>query len=29
VPMNPKQNMAAAEAAYEAVFWISGDVDGP
>jgi pyruvate ferredoxin oxidoreductase gamma subunit/2-oxoisovalerate ferredoxin oxidoreductase gamma subunit len=28
VPMDPKQNMAAAEAAYQAVSWISGDVDG-
>ena len=27
VPVNPKQNMAAAEAAYQAVFRISGDVD--
>ena len=27
VPVNPKQNMAAAEAAYHAVFRISGDVD--
>jgi pyruvate ferredoxin oxidoreductase gamma subunit/2-oxoisovalerate ferredoxin oxidoreductase gamma subunit len=27
VPANPKQNMAAAEAAYQAVFRISGDVD--
>jgi Pyruvate/2-oxoacid:ferredoxin oxidoreductase gamma subunit len=26
-PVNPKQNMAAAEAAYQAVFRISGDVD--
>lgn len=28
VPVNPKQNMAAAEAAYQAVFKISGDIDG-
>ena len=28
VPVNPKQNMAAAGAAYEAVFKISGDIDG-
>ena len=27
VPVNPKQNMAAAEAAYQAVFRISGDVN--
>jgi 2-oxoisovalerate ferredoxin oxidoreductase gamma subunit len=27
VPMNPEQNMAAAEAAYQAVFRISGDFD--
>jgi len=27
IPANPKQNMAAAEAAYQAVFEISGDVD--
>lgn len=27
VPVNPKQNMAAAEEAYRAVFRISGDVD--
>jgi 2-oxoacid:acceptor oxidoreductase gamma subunit (pyruvate/2-ketoisovalerate family) len=27
VPENPKQNMAAAEAAYQAVFRISGDFD--
>ena len=27
VPVNPKQNMAAAEAAYQAVFRISGDFD--
>jgi pyruvate ferredoxin oxidoreductase gamma subunit/2-oxoisovalerate ferredoxin oxidoreductase gamma subunit len=27
VPVNPKQNMAAAETAYHAVFRISGDVD--
>ena len=27
VPVNPKQNMAAAEAAYQAVFNISGDFD--
>jgi len=27
IPANPKQNMAAAEAAYHAVFKISGDVD--
>jgi 2-oxoacid:acceptor oxidoreductase gamma subunit (pyruvate/2-ketoisovalerate family) len=27
VPMNPKQNMAAAEAAYQAVFRISGDMN--
>jgi 2-oxoacid:acceptor oxidoreductase gamma subunit (pyruvate/2-ketoisovalerate family) len=27
VPVNPKQNMAAAEAAYQAVFAISGDAD--
>ena len=27
VPVNPEQNMAAAEAAYQAVFKISGDVD--
>jgi 2-oxoacid:acceptor oxidoreductase gamma subunit (pyruvate/2-ketoisovalerate family) len=27
VPVNPEQNMAAAEAAYQAVFRISGDVD--
>jgi 2-oxoacid:acceptor oxidoreductase gamma subunit (pyruvate/2-ketoisovalerate family) len=27
VPVNPKQNMAAAEAAYQAVFRVSGDVD--
>jgi 2-oxoacid:acceptor oxidoreductase gamma subunit (pyruvate/2-ketoisovalerate family) len=28
VPVNPKQNMAAARAAYQAVFKISGDIDG-
>ena len=28
VPVHPKQNMAAAEAAYRAVFRISGDVNG-
>ena len=28
VPVNPRQNMAAAGAAYEAVFKISGDIDG-
>jgi 2-oxoacid:acceptor oxidoreductase gamma subunit (pyruvate/2-ketoisovalerate family) len=28
VPVDPKQNMAAAEAAYEAVFKISGDIYG-
>jgi 2-oxoacid:acceptor oxidoreductase gamma subunit (pyruvate/2-ketoisovalerate family) len=27
VPVNPKQNMAAAEAAYHAAFGISGDID--
>ncbi len=27
VPVNPKQNVAAAEAAYQAVFGISGDFD--
>jgi 2-oxoacid:acceptor oxidoreductase gamma subunit (pyruvate/2-ketoisovalerate family) len=27
VPVNPKQNVAAAEAAYQAVFGISGDID--
>ncbi|MGB6065650.1 MAG: 2-oxoacid:acceptor oxidoreductase family protein [Desulfomonilaceae bacterium] len=27
VPVNPKQNMAAAEAAYHEVFGLSGDVD--
>jgi 2-oxoacid:acceptor oxidoreductase gamma subunit (pyruvate/2-ketoisovalerate family) len=27
VPVNQKQNMAAAEAAYQAVFWISGEVN--
>jgi Pyruvate/2-oxoacid:ferredoxin oxidoreductase gamma subunit len=27
VPANPKQNMAAAEAGYQAVFKISGNVD--
>ena len=27
VPVNPKENMAAAEAAYQAVFRISGDFD--
>lgn len=27
VPVNPKENMAAAEAAYQSVFRISGDVD--
>lgn len=28
VPVNPKQNMAAAEAAYHAVFGLSGDAHG-
>ncbi len=28
VPVNPKQNMAAAEEAYQAVFKISGDIYG-
>jgi 2-oxoisovalerate/pyruvate ferredoxin oxidoreductase gamma subunit len=28
VPVNPEQNMAAAEAAYHALFRISGNVDG-
>jgi 2-oxoacid:acceptor oxidoreductase gamma subunit (pyruvate/2-ketoisovalerate family) len=28
IPTNPKQNMAAAEAAYQAVFQMSGEVDG-
>jgi Pyruvate/2-oxoacid:ferredoxin oxidoreductase gamma subunit len=28
VPVNPKQNMAAAEAGYQAVFKISGDIYG-
>ena len=28
VPVSPKQNMAAAEVAYQAVFKMSGDIDG-
>ena len=28
VPVSPKQNMAAADAAYRAVFKVSGDIDG-